>query len=77
MRKTTLYLEESLHQQLLRIAEKRGVTQALVVREALARYVAPTKRKPKSVGMGRSGAHLKGRLSQRAEELLEGMGSDT
>lgn len=71
MHKTTLYLDDALYARLQREAEARGTTQALVVREALAAYVVGRKRKSKSVGLGRSG---KGDLSERADELLAGLG---
>ena len=71
MHKTTLYLDDELYARLQREADARGTTQALVVREALAAYVVRRKRKSKSVGLGRSG---KGDLSERAEELLSGLG---
>ena len=74
MQKTTLYLEDGLYERLVRLAADRGVTQALILREALTDYVAGKRQKPRSVGLGRSGKRLKGRLSERAEELLEGMG---
>jgi predicted transcriptional regulator len=71
MHKTTLYLDDDLYARLQREADERGTTQALVVREALAAYVVRRRRKSKSVGMGHSG---KGDLSERAEELLKGLG---
>ena len=72
MHKTTLYLDDDLYARLQREADARGTTQALVVREAIAAYVVRRKRKSKSVGLGRSG---KGDLSERAEELLAGLGT--
>jgi predicted transcriptional regulator len=71
MRKTTLYLDDDLYLRLQREAQARGTTQALVVREAISAYLVRGKRKPKSVGMGRSG---RGDLSERADALLAGMG---
>ena len=73
MHKTTLYLDDELYARLQREAEQRGTTQALVVREAIAAYMVKPKRKPRSVGLGRS---AKGDLSERAEELLAGMGQE-
>jgi predicted transcriptional regulator len=72
MHKTTLYLDDALYARLQREAEERGTTQALVVREAIAAYVAKRRKKPRSVGMGRSG---KGDLSTRADAYLEGFGT--
>lgn len=71
MHKTTLYLDDALYARLQREADARGTTQARVVREALSAYVVRAKRKPKSVGLGRSGRKD---LSERAEEYLDGMG---
>ncbi len=71
MHKTTLYLDDDLHARVQREADARGVTQALVVREAISAYVVRRKRQSKSIGLGRSG---KGDVSERAEELLAGMG---
>lgn len=56
---------------LQREAAARGTTKALVVREAIAAYLMRRKRKSKSAGLGRSG---RGDLSERAEELLSGLG---
>lgn len=71
MHKTTLSLDDALYARLQREAEARGTTQALVVREALAAYLVRRQRKSKSVGLGRSG---KGDLSERADELVAGLG---
>lgn len=72
MHKTTIYLDDDLYARLQREAEARGMTQALVVREALAEYVVRKRKRPRSLGLGRS---KRGDLSERAEELLEGMGT--
>ena len=74
MHKTTIYLDHALYQRIQRLANARGVTQASVVREALEAYTAEGIRRPRSVGLGRSGA---GDLSDRAEELLRGFGNDS
>lgn len=71
MHKTTLYLDDELYLRLQREAEARGTTQALVVREAIAAYVVKRKKKPRSVGLGRSG---KGDLSTRTDDYLAGFG---
>jgi predicted transcriptional regulator len=73
MHKTTLYLDEPSYERLRRLAEGTGRTQAAIIREALQAYAAGRKRKPRSVGLGRSGM---GNLSERAEKFLKGMGSD-
>lgn len=40
MKRTSLFLDEQLQRQLQRLAQRRGVSFATVVREALAVYVA-------------------------------------
>jgi predicted transcriptional regulator len=72
MQKTTMYMEDDLYARLQRAAEASGRTQASLVREAVALYLAGGKaRQPRSIGLGRSGA---GDLSERAEALLDGFG---
>jgi len=72
MHKTTMYLENDLYARLQRAAEVSGRTQAALVREAVAVYLAGgRKRRPRSIGLGKSG---KGDLSERAEDLLDGFG---
>ncbi len=73
MDKTTLYLDSVDYRKLKRIAAGTKRTPAALVREAVAEYVArhggaPL---PKSIGAGASG---RGDLSERAEELLAGLG---
>jgi hypothetical protein len=71
--KTTVYLLEADYRRLKAIARKEKRTTAQLVRDAVAEYAgrAGGKLKPRSVGAGRSG---RGDLSERAEELLRGMG---
>jgi predicted transcriptional regulator len=73
MDKTTLYLDSDDYRRLKRVALRRGVAPAALVREAIADYVArhDTTRAPRSVGASRSG---RPDLSERAEELLAGFG---
>jgi predicted transcriptional regulator len=72
MHKTTMYLENDLYERLQQAAEASGRTQASLVREAVAAYLAGGKsRQPRSIGLGKSGA---GDLSERAEDLLDGFG---
>jgi predicted transcriptional regulator len=73
MDKTTLYLDSGDYRKLKRIAAGRKRAPAALVREAVAEYVArhDRPRLPKSLGAGASG---RGDLSERAEELLAGMG---
>jgi hypothetical protein len=73
MDKTTLYLDGGEYRRLKRIAQARKVAPAVLVREAVAEYVARhgARRLPKSLGSGDSG---RTDLGERAEDLLEGMG---
>ena len=76
MIKTTLYLREEVYRRLKAVAREQNRPAAEVIREALAEYVSgcETKRsRPKSLGAGHSG---RGDLSERAEELLSGMGRE-
>jgi hypothetical protein len=73
MDKTTLYLDGAAYRRLKRVAARRRVPPAELVREAVAEYVVKhdTVRAPRSVGAFASG---KGDLSERAEALLKGFG---
>ena len=72
--KTTVYLDESEYQRLKAIARQGGRAPAECVREAVHEYVTRRSKAdpPRSLGAGRSGS---GTLSERAEDLLKGMGS--
>ena len=73
--KTTVYLDEDAYRVLKQIARNQGKAPASVVREAVAEYNvrhAP-RRQARSVGAFKSGRHD---LSERAEELLSGLGKD-
>lgn len=73
--KTTLYLDAHVYRRLKALAAKDGRTTAALVREAVAEYAvrrAPARR-PRSLGIGRSGRRD---LGSRAEQLLEGFGRD-
>jgi predicted transcriptional regulator len=74
MDKTTLYLDSDDYRRLKRVAYRRRVAPAVLVREAIAEYVArhDTARAARSVGAARSG---RGDLAERAEELLAGFGT--
>ena len=74
MDKTTLYLDGADYRRLKRIAQARNVPPAALVREAVAEYVARhgARRLPQSLGAGDSG---RTDLSERAEDLLAGMGA--
>jgi len=74
MDKTTLYLDSDDYRRLKRVAFRRRVAPAVLVREAIAEYVArhDVARTVRSVGAARSG---RGDLAERAEDLLAGFGS--
>src|SRR5436853_5777732 len=71
--KTTLYLDADAYRRIKRIAQRRRTTPAALVREAVAQYAERNDRptRPRSIGAGRSGRRD---LSERADELLAGMG---
>ncbi|HKY20885.1 MAG TPA: CopG family transcriptional regulator [Vicinamibacterales bacterium] len=73
MQKTTVYLDPADYRALKRLAAKAKRPPAELVREAVAEYAArhETRRAPKSVGAFASGRRD---LSERAEDLLKGMG---
>lgn len=71
--RTTVYLDRTDYERLKVMARARRRPPAELIREAVAEYARRHggRRLPKSVGAGRSG---RGDLSERAEELLAGMG---
>jgi hypothetical protein len=71
--KTTVYLDADDYRRLKRIAQTRRCAPAQLVREAVAEYAArhTPRRKAKSIGGFSSGGR---NLSERAEELLAGIG---
>jgi len=72
--KTTVYLDALSYRELKRVARLRGWSTASVVREAVLEYAAKhavRAKRPRTVGGFASG---KGDLSERAEDLLKGMG---
>lgn len=71
--KTTVYLTEREYSQLKELARERDQPAAELVREAVAEYARRhgKHREPSSLGAGQSG---RSDLSERAEELLDGMG---
>ena len=75
MDKTTLYLDGADYRKLKRIASARKQTPAALVREAVAEYVVRHGRTqgPRSIGAFTSG---RSDVSERSEELLDGMGAD-
>lgn len=73
--KTTVYLDSGDYQKLKGLARAEGRPAAELVREAVAEYAQrrSSRLQPRSIGAGRSG---RGDLSDHAEELLDGFGSD-
>lgn len=74
-KRTTVYLDEADYRRLKALARAEGRTAAELVREAVSEF---TRRRagpgrPRSLGAGRSGRKD---LSERAEELLDGMGRE-
>src|SRR5205814_10177864 len=70
-KKTTVYLDEVLLRSLKHLARSRGVSEALILREAVAEYTATARkatarRVPKSLGF----ASGPGNRSERTDELL-------
>ena len=73
--KTTVYLDAEDYRRLKALARAQGRTTAELVREAVAIYarMQQAPRRPASIGAGRS---ARGDVSERAEELLRGIGRD-
>jgi predicted transcriptional regulator len=73
MEKTTVYLDEIDYRRLKRVAAKRRVAPASLLREAVAEYVArhDTPKRARSLGAFRSG---RGDLAEKTEALLRGFG---
>ena len=71
--KTTVYLTTAEYRRIQRLARRQNRPAAELVREAVVQYARrnAAARRPRSVGAGRSGH---GTLSERAEDLLAGLG---
>lgn len=71
--KTTVYLPAADYRRLKALAHSQGRPAAELLREAVSDYARRhgRRRLPKSLGSGRSG---RGDISERAEDLLRGMG---
>jgi len=71
MKRTTLFVEESVDQELHALAQRKGVPVSALVRESLARYVTEQKRGQtfalRFLGQGRSGRKD---IAERHEELI-------
>lgn len=73
MRKTTMYLDEPTYERLRQVADATGRTQAHLIRDAIEQYVFGKRSgTPRSIGLGSGPADL----SERADELLAGMGEE-
>lgn len=74
--KTTVYLNAADYRRLRALARAEGRSTAELIREAVAEYAARhvQARVPRSLGAGVSGRRD---LSERAEELLPGLGERT
>lgn len=75
LHRTTVYLDREDFARLKTIAQREGRRPATLIREAVAEYTARRQPMslPRSLGAGRSG---RGDLSERAEELLAGLGDE-
>jgi predicted transcriptional regulator len=73
MKKTTVYLDPADLRRLKTLAREQDRSTAELIREAVAEYARRygRARRPRSLGAGHS---RHGELSERAEELLRGMG---
>jgi hypothetical protein len=73
--KTTVYLDAADYRRIKALARAQGRSAAQLVREAVAEYAArhAGRQRPRSLGAARS---RRGDLSERAEELLSGLGKD-
>lgn len=71
--KTTVYLDKEQYERLKDIARAERRPPAELVREAVAEYAErkQLRRRPRSVGIGHS---RRGDVSERADDLLVGMG---
>ena len=71
--KTTVYLDADDYRRLKSIARAEGKPPASLVRQAVAEFAERygKKARPRSIGSGHSG---RGDLSEKAEELLKGIG---
>ena len=72
--KTTVYLDRGTYRRLKALAAETGRPVAELIREAVGDYALRQSRMalPSSIGIGRSGCDD---LSERADDLLRGMGA--
>ena len=73
--KTTVYLDAADYRRLKGVAAAEGRSTAELIRAAVSEYARKRTGRalPASLGAGRSGD---GTLSERAEDMLRGMGTD-
>ena len=69
MKRTTVFLDESLEKELQVLARERGTAVASLVREALSAYVATAKAAPTLSFIG-AGASGRSDVAERHEHLL-------
>jgi hypothetical protein len=70
MERTMVYLDTPLKRRLREEAQRRGTSEAAVLREALVAYLAPRKRAPiKPVGQSKDGG-----AAHRVDEALDELG---
>ena len=70
MKRTSLFLDEDLTAVVAKLARKRGVSFATVVREALAEYVVTSRARPKVPSIAGRFASGETDTSERVDELL-------
>ncbi len=69
MKKTTVYLPDRLKTALARVAAQRGISEAEVIRAAVAQEVGPARPKPRGGLYGGQDP-----IADRMDELLTGFG---
>ena len=70
MKRTSLFLDDDMTAVVQKLAQKRGVSFATVVREALAEYVVSSRTKPKIPSIAGRFASGESDTSERVDELL-------
>lgn len=71
--KTTVYLDADDYERLKRISKAKGRPTAELVREAIAEYARRNSPRQRARSIG-AGSSRRGDLSEKAEELLRGLG---
>ncbi len=70
MNKTTVYLPDELKEALRTTARRRGVSEAVVIREAIGKEVGSSRPRPRG-GLFAGGVPI----ADRTDELLDGFGT--